>query len=275
QQTPPHTIQEPLAGPSTSGADKIVPVTSQSDIKPVGMHKSSSIGLQRTVGKFICKHCGNIFETFVEFELHVKTHFSEKPFTCPCGRSYMHKGHLKEHMLTHTDRKPHVCTQCGKSFAHKGDLTIHTRIHTGCHLKDHMKTHSGEKPHSCSFCGKSFLQNSDLRVHLRGHTGEKPFSCTECGKNFARSGVLKRHMLTHTGEKPYKCSLCGKEYTQSSKLKRHMMIQHNKKEIAPETPKVILLPSLCSREGLQHDSNGESSVSDKKDSNSRECILPH
>jgi len=347
QQTASHTVREPLAGPSTSGADKIVPASSQSDIKPVGMHKSGSIGLQRTVGKFICKHCGNIFETFVEFELHVKTHFSEKPFTCPCGRSYMHKGHLKEHMLTHTDRKPHVCTQCGKSFAHKGDLTIHTRIHTGekpysctecgksfvqggqlkmhmrthtgekpyscsvcgksfvqkhnmldhmflhtgekpysctlcgrsfvqgCHLKDHMKTHSGEKPHSCSFCGKSFLQNSDLRVHLRGHTGEKPFSCTECGKNFARSGVLKRHMLTHTGEKPYKCALCGKEYTQSSKLKRHMMIQHNKKEITPETPKVILLPSLCSREGLQNDSNTESSVSDKKDSNSKECILPH
>ncbi|XP_033609568.1 zinc finger protein OZF isoform X2 [Cryptotermes secundus] len=348
QQTAPQTIEEPLAGPSTSGVEKMIPEISQNDIKPVGMHKSSSIGLKRTIGKFICKHCGNIFETFVEFEVHVKTHISEKPFTCPCGRSYMHKGHLKEHMLTHTDRKPHICSECGKSFAHKGDLTIHMRIHTGekpysctecgksfvqggqlkmhmrthtgekpyscsvcgksfvqkhnmldhmflhtgekpysctlcgrsfvqgCHLKDHMKTHSGEKPHSCSFCGKSFLQNSDLRVHVRGHTGEKPFSCTQCGKNFARSGVLKRHMLTHTGEKPYKCSLCGKQYTQSSKLKRHMMILHNKKEITSETPKVILLPSLCNREEIQHeDSNGESVIPDRKDSISKECILPH
>jgi hypothetical protein len=60
-----------------------------------------------------------------------------------------------------------------------------------------------------------------------------------------------------------------------------MMILHNKKEITPETPKVILLPNLCNREGIQpEDSNGESTISDKNesivpDNINKECILPH
>ncbi|XP_069693229.1 zinc finger protein OZF-like isoform X2 [Periplaneta americana] len=228
-------IQEPLAGPSTSG--KILPIA-QSDVRPIGMHKSGSLGLQRTVGKFICKHCGNIFETFVEFELHVKTHISEKPFTCPCGRSYMHKGHLKEHMLTHTDRKPHMCTECGKSFAHKGDLTIHMRIHTGekpyscteCgksfvqggQLKMHMRTHTGEKPYSCSVCGKSFVQKHNMLDHMFLHTGEKPYSCTLCGRSFVQGCHLKDHMKTHSGEKPHSCTFCGKSFLQNSDLRVHV-----------------------------------------------------
>jgi hypothetical protein len=60
-----------------------------------------------------------------------------------------------------------------------------------------------------------------------------------------------------------------------------MMILHNKKEIVPETPKVILLPNSCNREGIQQDdSNGESTAPDKRESIgpeniSKECILPH
>jgi hypothetical protein len=60
-----------------------------------------------------------------------------------------------------------------------------------------------------------------------------------------------------------------------------MMILHNKKEIVPEAPKVILLPNSCNRGGGQQgDSNGESTVPDKRErvdseNINKECILPH
>ena len=41
-------------------------------------------------------------------------------------------------------------------------------------LKNHMLTHSGERSHICRECEKSIQAGSDLRFHLLIHTGVKP-----------------------------------------------------------------------------------------------------
>ncbi len=133
-----------------------------------------------------------------------------------CGKSFAHKHHLKNHMLTHSGERPYECTwqDCGQAFSIKGNLTKHMLIHTG------------EKPYRCTWqgCGKSFVQNIDLKRHIQAHTGEKLFPCTwpNCGKSFTRKNNLDDHIRIHTGERPLKCQTCDKTFSDKSHLRRHI-----------------------------------------------------
>nr|XP_033493693.1 uncharacterized protein LOC117264011 [Epinephelus lanceolatus] len=62
--------------------------------------------------------------------------------------------------------KPLSCSECGRRFKQRG------------HLKQHLKTHTGEKPFSCSVCRESFAQRVGLQTHMRTHKGVKPLSCS-------------------------------------------------------------------------------------------------
>ncbi|XP_069132866.1 uncharacterized protein [Argopecten irradians] len=46
----------------------------------------------------MCAHCGKYFQTFAHLQRHMRSHSSEKPFTCnKCGRSYKYKTALSTH----------------------------------------------------------------------------------------------------------------------------------------------------------------------------------
>uniref|UniRef100_A0A3B5LT38 C2H2-type domain-containing protein n=1 Tax=Xiphophorus couchianus TaxID=32473 RepID=A0A3B5LT38_9TELE len=81
------------------------------------------------------------------------------------------------------EERPYNCHYCGKGFKLKG------------HMTEHLRTHTGEKPFSCHICDKSFNRGSTLRKHvLAKHKEQRPYRCDFCYELFTEKLLMKRHI---------------------------------------------------------------------------------
>lgn len=135
-----------------------------------------------------------------------------------CGKKFMKKSNLIDHLRLHANMKPFQCEHCDKSFVQSGNF------------KAHMRTHTQERPFACSYlgCGKTYNQSSALRIHIRSHTNEKNYVCPTCEKRFTNSSDLKKHQRIHDQIKKYQCNSCVKSYAQKSHLTKHVISVHTK-----------------------------------------------
>ncbi|VVD01262.1 unnamed protein product, partial [Leptidea sinapis] len=90
---------------------------------------------------------------------HIESdHKVDGQFSCSVCHSVFDTARLlKNHFSHHLDR--FKCEYCGKEFLRKKGL------------KEHLITHTGERKFSCSICSKSFGQNHTLKSHILTHTG--------------------------------------------------------------------------------------------------------
>ncbi|XP_059610567.1 zinc finger protein 892-like [Phlebotomus argentipes] len=111
------------------------------------------------------------------------------------------------------------CSMCPKTFSREKSL------------KNHEMSHRQRKGFSCTFCEKWFPSNSSRMRHERIHTGEKPFMCNICGRKFVQKEILKRHVVVHSGDKPFKCHHCDKQFTQKEILRQHINRKHTENPV--------------------------------------------
>ncbi|XP_055682139.1 zinc finger protein 493-like [Lutzomyia longipalpis] len=184
-----------------------------------------------------CPHCEKLYGSIQNVEIHIRAvHKNEKPFICEeCGKSFVTKGALKEHHISHTDERSFQCSHCPKKYKSLPRLKMHEDVHTST-------------LYECPTCGVKRNTKHNLKMHMLVHSEEKKFKCKYCGNEFKRIKSFKDHLIIHTGQRPYECPFCSKTFANGSNCRKHKKIAHPAElaalEASGEPTKVTILPKL-------------------------------
>ena len=206
-----------------------------------------------------CKLCDAKFASYAPLMRHnISQHGAEKPLRCEeCGKGFISRPELTNHMRTHTGERPYDCEKCGHQFASPSGLRAHKVKHeieegtispeklqrmeekriecevcgkpfyNQSNYDRHMKGHQGIKEFQCNQCGKAYTSKRSMEQHVDVvHLGKKSFVCNVCNQSFGRTTTLRVHMLSHTKELPFRCEYCSAGYKEKRNLKKHMMKSH-------------------------------------------------
>ena len=121
-------------------------------------------------------------------ENETETNLKKKHVCDICGKRYITKSKLEEHIAAHQNLRSYICDVCGEGFNSKYGL------------ESHSYTHTDDRPEVCDLCGKCFKSSRSLRIHIKTHQSKdvenKPsrFTCPSCNKVFKGRGALYYHI---------------------------------------------------------------------------------
>jgi KRAB domain-containing zinc finger protein len=179
--------------------------------------------------KFVCEFCGEEFVREATYNTHVDyVHKEKSAFTCTepgCGRMYLRRKSLLNHMTRRHSPATHYCKLCGRGYVKTG-------------LKEHMKAYHNDKQYECPYedCSKVFKYSYALTAHKRKFHDEEGkqvkqhmFFCSVCKKGFYTSG--KRFLHEKNKHTVQICPVegCGKEFPNKNNLRKHQMTKHSEK----------------------------------------------
>ncbi|XP_021959675.2 zinc finger protein 436 [Folsomia candida] len=169
--------------------------------------------------RFPCTLCGKTFKTWTEFQTHIPTHTTEKPYNCAtCGMNFARRGDMKSHEMTHLEKSTRAvlqCHVCPQAFLTRAGLQNHVRV-----------SHENQRNYPCTFCDKRFSFSRDLKRHVdakHAANNEPIHSCDKCEYRSYSKHNLALHARRHKAAR-YGCYFCGEKFVAFRELVKHFRI---------------------------------------------------
>ncbi|VDL57429.1 unnamed protein product [Hymenolepis diminuta] len=133
----------------------------------------------------ICENCGASFNRPSRLAVHWRTHTGERPFKCPCGRSYIRQQHLKRHSVN--------CSGQPSEYMKPKSL-----LNKSINLNEYF----------CPKCSAGpFSKKKSVWAHIAIVHGDRRFKCDKCGTAFPTQSKLDRHKNRHHNLQCPKCAI--------------------------------------------------------------------